>query len=263
MMASRLPRRACRLPAFRRARSGELELPGFADQGVAEADVRLARDEAIAGLRVDAARRQQHAVGPQDDAPVAGGAGEALALVDEARADAEAARRRLDQQQAQLRRAVDDGAAAVVARLDEEDAADVDAVALGDPARFALGVEAVDEVGGDPRDQRFEADVPAVFGGVEAAVTIDRPADVARLRRPELPGDARRGRARRGSPRSRPSRAAWRAARPREARRGGRRRRPRSGGRATRRRAGRRRSGSDAGGARRSASARCGSAPAP
>jgi hypothetical protein len=111
--------------------------------------VRLALREDVAGLRVDAARGEKYAVGPQDDAPVAPGAGESLAFVDEAGADAEAACGRLDQQHAQLRRVCDDLAGRVVARLDEKDAAHVGAVALGDPAGFSGAVEALDEVGGD------------------------------------------------------------------------------------------------------------------
>ena len=134
----------------------------------------------------------EDAVGPEDDPAVAAGAGEALAFVDQAGADAEAARRRLDQQHAQLRRAFDDRLLRrLVARLDEEDAADVAAVALGDPAGFARRIEAVDEVGGDPRHQRLEAPVPAVLAGIERAVAADHPADVAVLRRAQQPGRGR------------------------------------------------------------------------
>ena len=53
-------------------------------------------------------------------------------------------------------------------------------------------VEAVDEVGGDARDQRLEAHVPAVFLGIERAVALDDPADVAGARRPQQPGEASR-----------------------------------------------------------------------
>ena len=51
-----------------------------------------------------------------------------------------------------------------------------------------MRVEALDEVGADARDQRLEARVPAVLVGVEAAVALDDPADVAGLRRPQQPG---------------------------------------------------------------------------
>ncbi len=70
--------------------------------------------------------------------------GEALAFGDEARAEPEAARRRLDQQHAQLRHALDRLVARCIARLHEEHAADRRAVALGDPASLVLRVEAID-----------------------------------------------------------------------------------------------------------------------
>jgi hypothetical protein len=76
----------------------------------------------------------------------------------------------------------------LVAGLDQEHAADIAAVALGDPAGFPGRVEAVDEVGGDPRHQRLEAPVPGVFAGIEGAVAGDDPADVAVLRRAQQPG---------------------------------------------------------------------------
>ena len=106
--------------------------------------------------------------------------GEARAFGNKPLADAEAAGRRLDQQQAQLRDAGKRLLGRVVARLHEQHAADVGAVALGDPAGFALRVEAIDEVGGDARHQRFEVHVPAVFLRIQRTVARDHPSDVAR-----------------------------------------------------------------------------------
>src|SRR4051794_17101297 len=63
--------------------SSQVEDPGFSDQIVPETVVRLARDQPIAGCRVDAARGQQVAVGPQRDAAIAGVAREALAFFDQ------------------------------------------------------------------------------------------------------------------------------------------------------------------------------------
>ena len=72
------------------------------------------------------------------------------------------------------------------------------------PSRSAIqqasraGVEAVDEVGGDARDERLEAHVPAVLARIERAVALDDPADVAA--RGGRSSQARRARER--SPRS-------------------------------------------------------------
>src|SRR5437016_2593457 len=86
--------------------SSKRQFPYLADEVVAEAVVRFARDPHIALLLVDRARPRQHAVRPQADAPVARSAREAVAFLDQPPADAEPACRRLDQQQTQLRYAV-------------------------------------------------------------------------------------------------------------------------------------------------------------
>ena len=106
-------------------------------------------------------------------------AGEAGALVDEAASDAEAARRRVDEQHAQL------GDALALAILLHEDAADVLAAPLGDPAALVRGVELLDVVGDDAGDERLEARVPAVLARVQLAVALDDPAVVAGVRRTE------------------------------------------------------------------------------
>src|SRR5260370_66996 len=148
-----------------------------ADGVVAEAPVRLLVDQAEAGGLVDAPGGAQHAVGPQRELPVAGVPREAHALVHEARADAEPARLRLDQQQPQL----GDG----LRVLDEEHGADDLAVLLRDPAALPPRVVVLDERRHDARDQRLEALVPAVLLRVQRAVAVDEPAHVARLVGPE------------------------------------------------------------------------------
>src|SRR5439155_290127 len=57
--------------------------------------------------------------------------------------------------------------------------ADALAAALGDPAALARRIEVLDEPGDDPGHQRLEALVPAVFLGVERAVPLHHPAQVA------------------------------------------------------------------------------------
>jgi hypothetical protein len=54
-------------------------------------------------------------------------------------------------------------------------------------------VPAVGEVGDDPRHQRLEPVVPAVFAGVERPVAVQHPAEVARAQVPEDQGTGRRG----------------------------------------------------------------------
>src|SRR5215207_2499684 len=58
-------------------RSGEGQLPGFPDEVVAEAGVRFARDQTVAGTGVDGPGGDEHAVGPEQDPAVAPLAGEA------------------------------------------------------------------------------------------------------------------------------------------------------------------------------------------
>src|SRR6185369_2529494 len=123
--------------SFTGAPPSELQVPGLPDQVVAEAVMRLLVDEAIARSLVDAPRRDEDTVGPERDLPIARLAREALALGDEARTDAEAARRRLDEQEPELGHGL---------RLrHEEDRADDLAVLLGHPAALALRIEALDE----------------------------------------------------------------------------------------------------------------------
>src|SRR5580765_4580957 len=163
--------------SFTGAPASELQVPGLPDQVVAEAVMRLLVDEAIAPCLVNAPRGHEDAIGPERDLPVAHLAGEALALGDEARADAEAARRRLDEQEPEL------GHGLRVS--DEEDRADDLAVLLGHPAALALRIEALDEPGGDLRHHRLESLVEAVLTRVQDGVAVDHPAHVPGLMRPE------------------------------------------------------------------------------
>ena len=80
----------------------------------------------------------------------------------------------LDEQDPQLR---DAGLAAGCD--DAEHATRAAAVDLGDPRRLALRVVALGEVGHDPRHERLEAGVPAELLGVQLAVALDDPAEVA------------------------------------------------------------------------------------
>src|ERR1700719_1132152 len=120
--------------SFTGAPASELQVPGLPDQVVAEAVMGLLVDEAIARSLVDAPRGHEDTIGPERDLPVARLAREALALGDGARADAEAARRRLDEQEPELGHGLRVG--------DEEDGADDLAVLLGHPAALALRIEA-------------------------------------------------------------------------------------------------------------------------
>ena len=79
----------------------QLEAPVLADEVLAERVVGLFRDQFEAGRLVDAAGRGEDVVGPQGQLAVAVGAGETNTLVDEPVADAEAARRGLDIEEAQ------------------------------------------------------------------------------------------------------------------------------------------------------------------
>lgn len=78
----------------------------LADEVLAKAVMRLFLDQLETRLVVDAARIGEDAVGPQHHARITRLAAEAQALVDQAAADAQAARAGIDIQQAQLGRRV-------------------------------------------------------------------------------------------------------------------------------------------------------------
>ena len=114
---------------------------------------------------------------------VAGMAGEAQAFLHEPPADAEAAGGGLDQQQAEL--------GDLVALAHHHHRAQDLPLALGDPAALAPGVEVAQEFGRDLRHQRLEAVVPAIFPGIERAMAMDDPAEIAGPMRPQDIGDGR------------------------------------------------------------------------
>src|SRR5690606_688040 len=89
-------------PAGRTARS-QRQLPRLGNEaGAPEAVVTFAGRPLETGLLVETARGLELALGPQRDLAVAAAAGKPDTLVDEPRTNALAARRGLDQQQAQL-----------------------------------------------------------------------------------------------------------------------------------------------------------------
>ena len=84
-------------------------------------------------------------------------------LLDQAAPEAEAARLRLDIEKPQL--------CGPHAAIDQERRADDLAVAFPHPAALFGGNAPLEELAGDFGDQRLEGFVPAIFGGVERAVT--------------------------------------------------------------------------------------------
>src|SRR5207237_1254404 len=128
-------------------------------------------DELKAGALIEAPGVAQHVIGPQHDPRVTGGSREAHRLVDQARAGAHSPRPRFDQQQPEL--------SGLVVAADRQHAASRSAVDLGDPSPFPARVPLLGEVGNDAGDESLEALVPAVLLGVDRAVALDYPAQVA------------------------------------------------------------------------------------
>src|SRR2546428_8352256 len=131
----------------------------------------LAFDELKPRTLVDATRRDEDVVRPKGQLAISRYPSETDALVDESRANAEAARLRLDEQEAKFR----DG----LGLPDAEHAARALVIDLGDPASLALAVEVGDELRDDVRHQRLERFVPPVLLPVERAVPLDDPSHVA------------------------------------------------------------------------------------
>ncbi len=120
---------------------------------------------------IDVACGRQDAVGPQRHAPVSERAGVDHAGVDEAAADAMATHVRLDVEQAKLGHGL--------RFAGEEDGADDAAFGLGDPGAFPRRVALLHEVGGHARHEDLERRIEPVFLGIQRAVAVDDPADVA------------------------------------------------------------------------------------
>jgi hypothetical protein len=114
----------------------------------------------------------QHVVGPERDPAIANLASEAHAFAHQARAEALPARLRLDEQHAQLGHRF--------GLSDEEHAANDLVVLLRQPTALVPRVEALHKLCRDARDKRLALHVPAVLLGIEHAVALDDPAQVAR-----------------------------------------------------------------------------------
>src|SRR5690606_5396030 len=110
---------------------------------------------------------------PERHPPVSDVAGEVETGADESCPEAVTARARIDEQDAEL--------GGVVLACDAEDASGASSVEFGDPRGFMVGIVTAGEVGDDLRDERFEAGVPAVFAGVDLAMRLDDPSEIAGL----------------------------------------------------------------------------------
>src|SRR5690349_20902038 len=128
-------------------------------------------DKPEAGLLIDGTGGVEEVVGPERNLPVSLAAGEGDALVDELPAETETAGGPVDIEQAELCNAI--------ATIGDQHRAQIDAAALGDPAIFHLGIETGEELAGDVGDQPLEAQVPAIFLGIETSLALDDPADIA------------------------------------------------------------------------------------
>src|ERR1700690_1137805 len=140
----------------------QLQLPGLADQALAETAVRLAGDKHESGLLINLAPGDQNALGPQRDRAIAAGPRKGDALSDQPFAQSMSAPGRVDQQQSQF--------GDLVAVSHEKYRADRDAIEFGDPAALPRSVEGAEKFRGDFRDQRLEGGVKTVFAGVERAM---------------------------------------------------------------------------------------------
>src|SRR5438093_8120779 len=143
---------------------------------MSKAVVTLRADEPEACALVDATGGIEHAVRPERELLVPRSPGEGDALVDQSRADTDAASGRFHVEQSEP----SDG----FRMPDAEHRADDFTVALSDPAAFVLGIEVLDEVRGDLGDERLEELVPAVLLIVEHPLAVNDPADVALLKAP-------------------------------------------------------------------------------
>src|SRR5262249_24508418 len=152
-------------------------------QVLAEAVTWLGVDELESRLFVKAPSGHQVAVCPKGQHAVAPRSRKPDALVNQAATDAEAARRGIDDQHPQFRD--------LLRFSNDEDAPHSLAITFRDPAALAPRIELLHELRDDGRNQRFEMLVVPVVPRIQGAVTIDDPAHVAGLRRPEDIGLAR------------------------------------------------------------------------
>src|SRR5262249_37779732 len=153
----------------------ERQLPDPGDEIVAaETRVRFFAGAHEAGFLVQMPRRKQLALRPEHDLLVPGLAGETDALSDEPLADAVSARGRFDVEQPQF--------GDRLRLVHEKDRACDRTVLFGNPATIAFRIEVLHELTDDRRDECLEPRVVAILPRVQRAVTIDDPAEIARLR---------------------------------------------------------------------------------
>src|SRR5437867_5424198 len=152
----------------------ELELPCLTDQVVPEAVVRVFVDETIAGTLIEVPSGEEHAVCPQHDLPITGLSRKARAFVHQTGADTESTSPRFHEQQTQLSHRL--------RFLHEQNAAEVDAVLLRDPAAFALAIEFPHELGDHFSHQCLELLIPPILVRVESTVPLHDPPKVTWLR---------------------------------------------------------------------------------
>src|SRR5262249_17355588 len=138
---------------------GKAELIYLADQVRAETVMRLLPFQGEPTGQVDLPRGRQRMVGPQPHPLVPRLPGEPQALIYQPGPQSFSPRSRVDQEDAQLRRAL-------VGRY-QQDASDPLPVLLGDPSRLPAVIVAAGVVGDNPRHQRLEAGVPAELLAVE------------------------------------------------------------------------------------------------
>src|SRR5271170_1916584 len=128
--------------------------------------------QAEAGSLVNAMRRSENALGPENHLAIAHGASETDALVHQGVPQAKPAGAGLDKQQAQL------GGVWLGWMFHQEDVSYVMAIALGDPAAFAGRLKIGEKFGNDFGCQGFEAAVPSKLFGVAYGFSMDHPAHI-------------------------------------------------------------------------------------
>jgi hypothetical protein len=133
------------------------QFPVLPDQITANAVIRLLTHEVKTGGLVNAARRDQHVVCPQCKIAIARPTRKADTLPDEPASNAEPTSPWLDKKQSQF--------GDFLAVPDEQHGADDFAISPGDPATLPPGIEILDKPHGDPRDQRLESRIQAIFLG--------------------------------------------------------------------------------------------------
>src|SRR5690242_19791239 len=149
----------------------QVELVNLPDQVGTVALMRLLGNELESARQIDVAGRGKRVIRPEAHLLVSRGAGKGDALVYELAAEAVAAGGRVYEQDPELCGDLVGG--------DAEDAADAAAIDFGNPGGFPFWVVAGRVIGDDFCDQRFEARVPSVFGGVDLAVGHHYPAEIA------------------------------------------------------------------------------------